>query len=128
MSNYPTLTEMGIGAPEDIQRFTLVTHNNEDHLRIVYKRQKGSFLPVSKKFKFGRAQRMVMTDSGTNKSEIVYQISPFLSKATDELREIVKSKHSKTDTKVLISNEITRLEEDTKLRLAYIKKLVSELD
>ena len=35
---YPTLTEMGINNPGEIQRFSLNTINNTDILRIVYKR------------------------------------------------------------------------------------------
>ena len=54
---YPSLTEMGITSPEDISRYSLQKSNNVDILRIVYKRQKGSFLPTSKKFRFGRAKK-----------------------------------------------------------------------
>ena len=78
MADYPALTQMGISNPSQISRYSLQHINNVDILRIVYKRQKGSLLPVSKKFKFGRAEKMVVTDGGRNQTETVHEISPFL--------------------------------------------------
>lgn len=128
MADYPALTEMGIANPLQISRYSLQTINNVDVLRIVYKRTKGSLLPVSKKFKFGRAQKMVVVDSGRNETAIVHEISPFLSKVTDELSRIVKSKHSRSESKEIIADEINRIEEEMNTRIAYLKSLVEGLD
>ena len=54
MSDYPTLNEMGIPNPQDIDRYSLQTVNNTDILRIVFKTRKGSLLPASKRFRFPR--------------------------------------------------------------------------
>jgi len=123
---YPALTEMGITNPEEITRYSLQTVNNVDVLRIVYKRKKGTFRASSKKFRFGRAQKMVVSDGGKNKTELVHEISPFVIKATDELREIVKGKHSRADQVSIILDEINRLEEETHTRIAYLKTLISK--
>ncbi len=128
MADYPALTEMGITNPSQISRYSLQTINNVDILRIVYKRTKGSLLPVSKKFKFGRAQKMVVVDSGRNETATVHEISPFLNKVTDELSRIVKSKHSRSESKEIITDEINRLEEEMNTRIAYLKSLVDALD
>ena len=125
---YPALTEMGITNPEEIERYSLQTVNNIDILRIIYKRKKGTFRASSKKYRFGRAQKMVVSDGGKNKTELVHEISPFVIKATDELRQIVKGKHSREDQIALIMEEITRLEEETHSRLAYLKTLVSKCE
>lgn len=125
---YPALTEMGVTSPEEIARYSLQTVNNVDILRIVYKRKKGTLLPSSKKFRFGRAQKMVVADGGKNKTELVHEISPFVIKATDELREIVKGKHSRSDQIKIIMDEINRLEEETHTRIAYLKTLISKCD
>lgn len=125
---YPALTEMGITNPEEIERYSLQTVNNVDILRIIYKRKKGTFRASSKKYRFGRAQKMVVSDGGKNKTELVHEISPFVIKATDELRQIVKGKHSREDQIALIMDEITRLEEETHSRLAYLKTLVSKCE
>jgi S-adenosylhomocysteine hydrolase len=125
---YPTLTKMGIVNPEDISRFSLQNANNIDVLRIVYKRKKGSLLPTSKKFRFGRSNRMVVTDSGSNKTEVVHEISPFLSKAIDELHKIINTKQSQSEQKEIILDEILRLEEETNTRINYLKTLIKNLD
>ena len=127
MADYPALAEMGVNSTDNIERYSLQTVRNVDILRIVYKRKKGSLLHTSKKFRFGRAERMVITDSGTQKTEVIHQISPFVIKVTDELRSIIKTKHSQSELKEIILDEIRRLEEDTNARTAYIKSLVEKL-
>lgn len=128
MADYPALAEMGVNSTENIERFSLQTVRNVDILRIIYKRKKGSLLHTSKKFRFGRSERMVVTDSGSQKTEVIHQISPFVIKVTDELRSIIKSKHSQGELKEIILDEIRRLEEETNSRSAYIKSLVEKLD
>lgn len=125
---YPALTEMGITNPEDISRYSLQYINNIDVLRIVYKRKKGSLLPTSKKFRFGRSKKMVVADSGTNKTEMVYEVSPFVAKVTDELHKIVGIKKSRSEQKEIILDEMRRLEEDTNTRIIYLKSLIDKLD
>jgi len=127
-NKYPTLTEMGITNPEDISRYSIQYINNIDVLRIVYKRKKGSLLPTSKTFRFGRSKKMVVTDSGSNKTEVIFEVSPFVSKVTDELHTIVNSKQSRSKQKEVILDEIHRLEEETSSRIIYLKTLISELD
>lgn len=125
---YPALTEMGVTNPEEIERYSLQTVNNVDILRIIYKRKKGTFRASSKKYRFGRSQKMVVSDGGKNKTELVHEISPFVIKATDELRQIVKGKHSREDQIALIMEEITRLEEETHSRIGYLKTLISKCE
>ena len=126
--NYPSLHEMGIKNPEDISRYSLQNVNDVDILRVVYKRQKGSLLPHSKKFRFARSKRMVVADSGTNSTEILSEISPFLNKVIDELHQVVELKHTHQEHKVIILDEISRLEEEVHTRMTYIKSLVDKLD
>ncbi len=128
MASYPALTEMGISNPQDIERYSLQTNNNVDVLRIVYKRRKGELLHSSKKFRFGRAQKMVVTDAGQNKTAVVHEISPFVIKVTDELRKLVKTKHSREEQMAIINDELARLTEETNTRIAYIKTLVSKCE
>ena len=127
-NKYPALTEMGVTNPEDIIRYSLQNNNNIDVLRIVYKRKKGSLLPTSKKFRFGRSKKMVVTDSGTNKTTVIYEISPFVVKVTDELRNIVKAKHTCDEQKEIILEELHRLEEESNTRITYLKSLISKLE
>jgi hypothetical protein len=127
MSTFPTLTEMGINNPGEIERYSLNTTNNIDVLRIVYKRHKGSFLPTSKRFEFGRSIKTVMADSGTQKSAIVHVISPFLQKAMKELDSIISAKKSNIEQAKLVKQELQRLHQDMASRLVYIESLIDEL-
>lgn len=128
MADYPGLTEMGVNNPEKIERYSIQTVNNVDIVRIVYKRKKGSLLHTSKKFRFGRAQKMVVVDGGTQKTQVIHEISPFVIKVTDELRAVVTTKHTRVEQKEIIIDEIRRLEEETNTRIAYLKGLVEKLD
>ena len=126
--NYPSLHEMGIKNPEDITRYSLQCVNDVDILRVVYKRTKGSFLPGSKKFRFARSKRMVVADGGSNTTEILSEISPFLNKVIDELHQVVSQKHTNSEQKAIILDEIHRLEEENNSRITYIKSLIEKLD
>ena len=127
MPTYPTLSEMGINNPGEIERFSLNTVNNIDILRIVYKRKKGSLLPASKRFRFGRAAKTVIADSGTRKTEVVHEISPFVQKAVRELEQILDAKGSAVEHAKLVREEVRRLHEEVASRLAYIESLLDEM-
>jgi hypothetical protein len=127
MKNYPTLTEMGINNPEQIERFSLTTSSQTDYLRIIYRRKKGSFLPASKRFEFGRASKTVITDSGSRKTQVVYEISPFVQKAVEELEYIVNSKKSNVEHATIVKDELQRLHQEMTSRLAYIESLIDDM-
>ena len=93
MANYPKLTEMGINHPHEIDKFTIYTVGTRDVLRIVYNRQKGSLLPVSRLYKFDQIKKSVMVDSGTRKTETVYESQPAFREALSEL-EALKSERN----------------------------------
>ena len=124
MANFPTLSEMGINNPGEIEHYSLSSTNNIDHLRVIYKRKKGSLLPTSKRFEFGRASRTVMTDSGTQATEIVHDISPFLQKALQELDQLIDAKKSNVEQVKLVKQEIQRLHQEIDSRMAYIESLI----
>lgn len=128
MASYPSLEKIGIKNFQQIERFSMQTNNNVDILRIVYKRKKGELLHSSKKFRFGRAQKMVVSDGGQNKTTTIHEISPFVIKLTDELRQIVKTKHSHREKMAIIREELSRLKEENDTRIAYIKTLVDDCD
>jgi len=87
---YPALAEMGIARFHEISHYSLRQDGNDkDVLRVNYKRAKGSLLPYSRKYKFGRSLRTVIADGGTARMETTYEISPFLLKAVSELDALV---------------------------------------
>ena len=91
VDNCPALSEMGITRFHEIASYTLRQEGaDKDVLRVTYKRAKGSLLPYSRKYKFGRSQKTVLADGGTARVEITHVISPFLLKAVSELDRLVK--------------------------------------
>jgi len=127
MSNYPTLTEMGINNPGEIERYSLNTVNHIDIIRIIYKRKKGSLLPTSKRFEFGRSSKTVMSDSGTQQTEVVHEISPFVQNAIKELDQILEMKKSNIEHAKLVKEELHRLHQEMASRLEYIDSLIDEM-
>ena len=127
MSRFPTLSEMGVANPGEIQRYTLSTTNNIDVLRIIYKRHKGSFLPTSKRFEFGRSSKTVMADSGTQTTDILYEISPFLQKALRELDQLIDAKNSNIEHAKLVKEELKRLHQEMSSSMSYIESLIDDM-
>ena len=127
MPTYPTLIEMGIQNPRQIDRYSVQTANNIDILRVVYKRKKGSLLPSSKRFRFPRTEKLHPGDGNVRAAQVYYEISPALHKSLAELDQIVQAKSSKSRQLEIIKEEIQRLQEETSTRLAYIDSLIDGL-
>jgi hypothetical protein len=127
MSTYPALNSMGIQNPKEIARYALYMVNNTDILRVVYDRKKGSILPVSKIFKFPMLKKSTMVDSGTRKTELIYESSAEFRNALSELNQLMDARSSSESLGNLIEEEIHALEEDVASRIAYIKSLVDKI-
>jgi hypothetical protein len=88
---FPALAEMGIKRFHEISHYSLRQDGaQKDVLRVNYKRAKGSWLPYSRKYQFGRAIKTVVADGGTGRLESSHEISPFLLKAVVELEKLVE--------------------------------------
>lgn len=127
MSNQSALKEMGVINPKEITNYSLRQEGRGDVLKIYYKRKKGSFLPSSRKYKFGRSSRMVVADSGKQEYKDIYEISPFLRKAVAELDAIVKLKEDVTDSKKRIIEEMEHLEKTVANKLRELRKQLEKL-
>lgn len=85
-----TLAKMGIANPTEIVRYTLRQKSGrEDVLKVFYEREKGSFLPVSRTYRFGRGMKTSVADSGEPRFDDSYEISPVLLEAVTELDALV---------------------------------------
>ncbi len=127
MKSYPRLEEMGVNNPQQIEKYSIYSTDNVDVLHIIYQRQKGSLLPVSRKYKFPRIKKSVLVDSGTRQTEVVFESSDAFREALHELGEIQAARSENADLAALINEEIRLLEEDIALRTEYIKSLVSRI-
>ncbi|MEN8243392.1 MAG: DUF3461 family protein [Thermodesulfobacteriota bacterium] len=131
MTEFKTLGEMKIRNPLEIDRYSVQTIERPDEqvdvLRIVYKRNKGSLLPKSKRFRFQRIKKKPVKESGPGKMGARWEVSPFLRKAVAELDQIFSAEYNKKEKIKIILDEVRRLEEDSKIRLDYIRGLVDSI-
>jgi len=119
------LKKMGITAPDEISRYTLREENNEDVLRVYYKRKQGSLLPSSKKYTFGRSHKTIITDSGAPEYAKDHEISPILQAVLAELNSIVKQSEDADEKKKAILDEIEHME---KYLCAKVKELRTQVE
>ena len=127
MSDYPTLNEMGILNPSEIDRYSLQTVNNIDILRIVYRRKKNSLLPASKRFRFPRTEKMSFGRGDMRSTQVFYEVSPVVHKAMAELDQIVRGRRDRAQQLEVIRDELQRLQEETSTRISYINHLIDSL-
>lgn len=116
--SFPTLADMGVTRPTEISSYKLRSNGKKnDVLKIRYKREKGSFLPHSRTYKFGRSLKAVVADGGTARIENTYEISPLLLRAVAELDSLVQQDKGASESKASRSKDSKRRTE-----------LLSELD
>lgn len=127
MSEYQRLTQMGIQNPQQIEKFSVYTVEHTDILQITYDRKKGSLLPVSRRYKFPQQKKSVMVDSGTRKTQVVYESAGAFREALHELEQLKIKRAEGKDLAAQIKDEIRLLDEDISLRLQYIKTLLDKL-
>ena len=129
MSDFSTLTEMGICCPDEITHYTLSqSAKNKDNLRIYYKRKKGSFLPHRKTFKFGRSAKMVADKNSKTGSVEIYEISPFLQKAVAELDSLVNKHDHDVDLTKLLLKRVDQLEKEVMESTSEIRSIIKSLE
>lgn len=127
MKNYPRLAEMGVKNPLEIEKFAVYSTESLDTLHIIYKRKKGSLLPVSRKYKFPRAKKSIMVNSATRQTNVVFESSSALLEAMGELEQIRAEHKDSASLSAAINDELTLLEDEVKMRTEYIRSLIAKL-
>ncbi len=120
------LTEMGVANPGLIARYTIYTVLETDILRIIYVREKGSLLPVSKTFKFPRVKKSVLVDSGTRQTQVVFERNPALINAETEIEALLNIRKDKDQLNQVLADEVLQLEAEMSSRIDYIKSLIEK--
>jgi len=128
MVDYPTLKEMGVTRCSEISHYAMRQDGpTKDVLRIYYERAKGSFLPVSREYKFGRSAKTVRTGGRDSGVQEVYEISPFLQKAVTELDSLVTQREAAADDKEQLLAEIDDLERTVHAKCSALKARVARM-
>ncbi|MEO9656145.1 DUF3461 family protein [Marinomonas sp.] len=124
---YPTLESMGITSIQDIEKFTLRYEGGHDVLKVYYRREKGSLLPKSKKFKFGRSTKTVLADGGQQTYRQVQEPSLIVLRATEELSKIVGKQAEDKVTKEDLITELEHLEKVMNSKIKEIKEKINAI-
>lgn len=124
---YQTLNSMGITSLEDIEKFTLRYENGFDVLKVYYRREKGSLLPKSKKFKFGRSTKTVLADGGKQTYRQVQEPSLVVLRAVEELGQLVGKQHEDKATKDDLIQELEHLEKVVNSKLTELKEKIAAM-
>lgn len=125
IETYPALAEMGIARFHEVASYSLRQDGKDkDTLRVNYKRAKGSLLPYSRKYKFGRALKTVVADGGTARMESTYEISPFLLKAVAELDVLVEQNQLGSS----VSPKVADIKSDVLSEMNELAQLIRELN
>lgn len=124
---YPTLESMGITSIQDIEKFTLRYEGGHDVLKVYYRREKGSLLPKSKKFKFGRSTKTVLADGGQQTYRQVQEPSLIVLRATEELSKIVGKQAEDKVSKEELIIELEHLEKVMSSKIKEIKEKINAI-
>ncbi len=107
-TDWPTLDSMGVTRHHEITHYTQrPLDTRRDVLRVFYKRGKGSFLPVSRKYVFGRSVKTIIADGGAARFEETAEISPTLLAAVEELDMLLDK--SQTQSSVADPHDVARM-------------------
>ena len=126
-SPYPTLYELGVTKPMQIDNYYITNINQVDVLRIIYARPKDSFLTSSKTYKFPRVQADAGAEAAGDASGTVLRTHPKLVAALAELDKLMEAKTSKQTIAAKILDEIALLEEDIAMRTECLKTLAGKI-
>ncbi|WP_271271688.1 DUF3461 family protein [Aliamphritea hakodatensis] len=124
---FPTLKEMGIEDPYDIQRYSSRIENDIDVLKIYLHRHQGEWMAKSKKFKFKRAHKAVPTDSGFVPFRDTTEASPYFLKAVAELDQLVAGEKQAKDKKEHLIEELDHLEKVVTRKVDELRRRIDEL-
>lgn len=126
--DFPTLNEMGIARPEEISHYTLRQEGDRnDVLKVHYDRKPGSLRPVTRKYRFGRATRSTVADSGTSRLEENFEISPRLTEALAELQQLVSRREETVDRKVRLVKDLDHLEKVVASKIGELRQQIESM-
>lgn len=126
MSEFPTLSQMGINRPFEIVRYTVINSSRQDTLKIYYKREAFSLLPSYRSYEFPR--RETFNPETGRVSAGAGEISPTLLAAIDELDRLLASKEKHSVSKAQLIAEMEEFEQYVSDRLATFRAEIENLD
>ncbi len=124
MSDYPQLNDMGIQRPEQIRNYMVNSISGIDVLRIIYKRDEGSLLPISRNYEFPRVQRSVKSSKGDEQA--VLETAPALRAAVSELKSLIAGRKDKPELAASLLQELAELEQEMHCRIEHLRDMIKK--
>jgi hypothetical protein len=124
---FPTLTEMGIDAPSDIERYTSRIEGDVDILKIYFHRHQGDWMTKSKKFKFKRMHKNMRVNEGRVPYIATTESSPYFLRAVAELDQLVSAEKTTQTRKAKLLDDIEHLEKVVARKIEDIRRQIDEM-
>ena len=116
---------IGIEDISRIDKYTLRHEGDSSVLKVYYKKEKAELFARSEKFKFPRFKKEFRLDSGSGRSEIIWEISEQLAEVVEALEKIAQKEEVVVDVKKKILADLRHLERVVASKIAEIE---SDLD
>lgn len=126
-AKFPTLTEMGIDEPKDIERYTSRIEGDVDILKIYFHRHQGDWMAKSKKFKFKRMHKNMRVNEGRVPYIATTESSPYFLRAMAELDQLVSVEKTTQTRKAQLLDDIEHLEKVVARKIEDIRRQIDEL-
>ncbi|WP_136680423.1 DUF3461 family protein [Neptunomonas sp. XY-337] len=124
---FPTLTEMGIEEPSDIERYTSRIEGDVDVLKIYFHRHQGEWMAKSKKFKFKRMHKNMRVNEGRVPYIATTESSPYFLRAVAELDSLVAAERTSQDHKQRLLDDIEHLEKVVSRKIEDMRRQIEEM-
>jgi hypothetical protein len=124
---YPTLLEMGIEEPHEVERYTSRIEGDMDILKIYFHRHQGEWMTKSKKFKFKRQHKNMRVNEGRVPYIATTESSPYFLRAIAELDTLVTVEKTAKDRKQRLLEDIEHLEKVVARKLEDMRRQIEEM-
>ncbi|MCO4757301.1 MAG: DUF3461 family protein [Oceanospirillaceae bacterium] len=121
MSEFNTLSAMGLTDTNIISHYKLSRQDEQEVLKVYFKRPEGSALPDSSTFSFERNKVVAADTQAATQSRDNDGSDPVLLAAVDELNALNKNQ-SNHDRRLALVNEIDRLEQIMAAKLRELRE------
>lgn len=118
---------IGIEDENRIDKYSLRHENDISVLKVYYKKDKNEYFARSEKFKFPRVKKEFRIDSGSGKSETVYEISDHLNNVVEALEKVCVQDKKTTDVKKKILKDLRHLERVVASKIEEIEEDLKSL-
>jgi len=126
MSEFNTLQAMGLTDVHAISHYKLSRKDEQEVLKVYFKRAEGSTLPDSSSFCFDRNSVIAADTEAHTQSQHNDGSDPVLLAAVEELNKLSKNQNNH-DRRVTLLNEIDRLEQIMAAKLRELREDLKRL-